>query len=84
MVNNEHFRKRTCPVCGKEFYCYIDSWAYHRQPNKGEKKYFCSWSCLNKFDAVRIKEWKKRGRKPEAIENERRDYISQEHQAKTS
>lgn len=76
--------RRICPICGKEFYCNIRQWVYARQPHQQEKKAFCSWACLNKFDAERIKQRKPRGRKPEAIENERRNHISQEHQAKTS
>lgn len=40
-----------CPVCGKDFYIttYKD-WAY-KFGQLGHRKYFCSWSCLRKYEA---------------------------------
>ena len=50
---------RSCPVCGKQFFVSeLGSWAYTRYiPGDGkktgakkEKAWFCSWSCLKKWD----------------------------------
>ena len=68
---DQHCRKWECPQCKKEFYCYIDTWVYTRQPNGSNKLFFCSWKCLNAFDAVRIKQRKKRGRKPKEQSDDR-------------
>lgn len=39
-----------CSICGKVIYCHDrDSWAYNRAIGKN-RKYFCSWSCLRKYD----------------------------------
>lgn len=38
--------RRTCPICGKEFGMFDPAiWVY--QDHRG--KYFCSWTCYNKF-----------------------------------
>lgn len=51
---------RTCPVCQKQFFVAdLGGWAYKRylsrtkkNPNaKNELTWFCTWSCLRKWDA---------------------------------
>ena len=64
----EEYKQKTCPVCGKVFFCYTDTWVYHRTPFGKSKLYICSWKCLNNFDKARKANWKRRGRKPK--ENE--------------
>ena len=47
----------TCDLCGKPMYVPIkNEWAYKaptplrmRKPGMAEVQYFCSWSCLRKF-----------------------------------
>lgn len=46
-----------CPVCGGSFYvtCRKD-WAYKRNTpangkTNGETKFFCTWSCMRKYDS---------------------------------
>lgn len=60
----DEFRRKICPVCGKPFECYTDTWCYHRTPFGKSKKYLCSWKCLNEFDSIRLKQRKPSGRKP--------------------
>lgn len=49
-------RERRCPICGKIFILVDDDWAYKRQRSGcGKMIYFCSWSCLNKYDLSRPK-----------------------------
>lgn len=38
--------RRTCPVCGKRFWCdWPNLWAYKR-----DKLFLCSWSCIREYD----------------------------------
>ena len=55
-----------CPVCGKEFICYIkDQWAYKGYFD-GEKV-LCSWTCMQamrrKVEADRARKAERRGRR---------------------
>lgn len=63
-ILREHYKKKTCPVCGKEFFCYTETWWYKRSPFGQSKVYLCSWTCLNEFDRIRLTQVKPRGRKP--------------------
>lgn len=54
LVSDSCFREKTCPQCGKKFWCYTDAWVYVRRPWKKTTKYFCTWSCLCKYDTNRI------------------------------
>lgn len=40
---------RICPVCGKEFICYLNSQWVYRGYFDGEKL-FCSWTCMRKME----------------------------------
>lgn len=44
----------TCPVCGNDrFVLDCDTWVYQRWVKVGEKsarRYFCSWTCMRKYD----------------------------------
>ena len=48
-------KDRKCPICGKVFLLYEDSWVYKRKINSERTKYFCSYGCMNKFDLTRPK-----------------------------
>lgn len=52
-----------CPVCGKEFVCYMkDMWVY--KCGIGTKEYvFCSWGCMQKARREREAELRKRRRR---------------------
>ena len=40
-----------CPECGRKFYCYnMGEWAYKRETSNHQRKTFCSWGCMRKFD----------------------------------
>lgn len=54
---------RICPVCGKEFICYLkEQWTYKGYFD-GEKV-FCSWTCMRKAESEEEKKQKtKRGRR---------------------
>ena len=57
---------RICPVCGKEFICYLNSQWVYRGYFDGEKL-FCSWGCMRKAEAEEEKKQKtKRGRRKNA------------------
>ena len=66
----EDYKCKTCPVCGKEFFCYTTTWRYHRTPYGHSRIYLCSWKCLNEFDRIRLTQVKPRGRKPKKGEPE--------------
>lgn len=44
----------TCPVCGHDrFIPDCETWVYQRWVKVGEKsarRYFCSWTCMRKYD----------------------------------
>ena len=42
--------ERTCPICQKIFIPNEGSWVYKRKGTDKKVIYFCSWSCLNKYD----------------------------------
>lgn len=46
---------KVCPVCGKEKYiANAEDWTYKRKKyfaNTSALHYFCSWTCLRKYDA---------------------------------
>lgn len=44
---------RTCPLCNKTFYCSVGEWAYKAAAHSGKYRYFCSWSCLQKYRKIR-------------------------------
>lgn len=45
------FNAKECYRCGKEFICYdSDDWVFKRT-YYGQRRYFCSWSCVKAFDA---------------------------------
>ena len=50
LVSEYGLREKTCPICGKKFYCYAEMYVYVRKAWKKTSKYFCSWSCLRKYD----------------------------------
>ena len=41
--------ERKCKTCGKEFIA-RENWVYKRVDRNRCYKWFCSWSCLKKFD----------------------------------
>ena len=46
-----YLHNRSCPECGKKFFCYgTDQWVYKR-PHNGTELYFCTWGCLRHFEA---------------------------------
>ncbi len=52
-----------CEMCGKEIYgINRDTWAYKRGEAPGHYKFFCTWSCLRKYD--KMKEEKRKATKP--------------------
>ena len=51
---------RTCPVCGREYWAGLD-WVYKRGYEKS-MKYFCSWTCLRKYDQAKESDKKRIGR----------------------
>lgn len=61
--SDSYFHEKTCPQCKKKFMCWTDTWTYARTPYGKSKKFFCSYSCLRKYDGEREKERKPRGRK---------------------
>ncbi len=57
-------RAKTCPVCGREFWCYDPVlWAYREHGNHKSARHICSWSCQAKYNAELEA---KRNAKPEA------------------
>ena len=40
---------KKCPVCEKVFDWYGEQWVY-RDQHKGQRRYFCSWTCWRKVD----------------------------------
>lgn len=56
-----------CPICGKHFFVPImGEWVYHKTPNAVSRtsKYFCSWTCMRKYEKLEEEEEIKRfGRK---------------------
>lgn len=48
-------KERKCPICGKPFLLYEETWVYKRRINSERTKYFCSYGCMNKFDLTRPK-----------------------------
>lgn len=44
----EGYRRR-CPICGADFWI-VAEWTYKKR-KKGKWIYFCSWKCLNRYDA---------------------------------
>lgn len=51
------YESRKCPICGKEFYP-SGRWAY-----KKLGKYFCSWSCLRKWEKANEEKTKMENKK---------------------
>ena len=45
-------KDRTCPICGKVFLLYEETWVYKRRPNQKPTEYFCSWGCMQKWDQL--------------------------------
>ena len=43
-------KDRKCPMCGKVFLLYEETWVYKRRLSHDSTKYFCSWHCLQKFE----------------------------------
>ena len=41
--------ERKCMICGKQFIA-REEWAFKRPDRNRCYKWFCSWSCLKKFD----------------------------------
>ena len=47
------YREKKCLECGKKFIVQsVDDYVYKRWCN-GQDRYFCSWSCVRKWDAER-------------------------------
>jgi hypothetical protein len=48
---------KVCKTCGKEFNVLVEQdWVYkrsHEHTAGGYRDYFCSWSCLRKYDQER-------------------------------
>lgn len=40
---------KTCPVCNKNFTASVSEWAYAIRSGTHRPKFFCSWSCLQKY-----------------------------------
>ena len=53
---------RICPVCGKEFICYLNSQWVYRGFFNGEKL-FCSWGCMRKMEQEKALTQKRTGRR---------------------
>ena len=54
--------ERICPVCGKEFICYLkEQWTYKGYFD-GEKV-FCSWTCMRKMEQEKALTQKRTGRR---------------------
>ena len=57
--------ERICPVCGKEFICYLkEQWTYKGYFD-GEKV-FCSWTCMRKMEQEKALTQKRKGRRKNA------------------
>lgn len=54
--------KRTCAMCGKDFETFSDEWGYTIRLNESDETplYFCSYSCLRKFEKPLIEKSKKK------------------------
>lgn len=48
-------KDRKCPICGKTFLLYEETWVYKRRVKGDRTKYFCSYGCMTKFDDSRPK-----------------------------
>lgn len=40
---------KTCPVCNKKFVASVSDWVYAIRIGTHKPKFFCSWSCLQKY-----------------------------------
>ena len=43
-------KDKICPICGKQFMFYEETWVYKRRRKEQGTKYFCSYGCMNKYD----------------------------------
>ena len=41
-------KEKTCPVCGTEFICHVETWVYKITPSKRKTKYYCRYTCWRK------------------------------------
>lgn len=54
-VPDKYFKPRQCSVCERMFIVPDPSaWAYKRKPGS-TTLYFCSWTCLRKWDKEHLK-----------------------------
>ena len=45
---NELFVTKKCPCCGKEFILHSYDWVYKMYDNRGNRLWYCSYSCFTK------------------------------------
>ena len=58
-----HLRNRTCPECGKPFFCTgTKQWIYKHRHRKTDL-YFCSYGCMRHFETRTEEETRQRRRK---------------------
>ena len=63
------YREKKCHKCGKKFVVQnTDNYVYKRWRNGGDK-FFCSWSCMRKFDAEQGSKGSRRDKIIEALKD---------------